>query len=93
MNLCFYCTTGRDFETFGYKVIYNVNFKDYVVKVLEIKTLDDLIYFSNIINSELILTDTINVIYPGKENYSVDLINHFLNKYPFAVEIYDNYRE
>lgn len=93
MNLCFYCTSGRDFLTFDFEVIEEFNFKCYVVKVLEINTLKDLICFSNLINSELILTDSSIVIYPNKENYSVDIINHFLNEYPFAVEIYDDFRE
>ena len=95
MKLCFYCTSGRDFESFDFKVIEEFNFKDYVVKVIEINTLNDLIYFSNLIDSELILTDSSNVIYPNKEkeNYSLDFIKNFTNKYPFAVEIYDYYRE
>lgn len=95
MKLCFYCTSGRDFETFGFKVIYNFNFKDYVVKVIEINTLKDLFYFSNMINFDLLLTDSSNVICynKGAENYSVEFINIFLYKYPFAIEIYDYYRE
>lgn len=95
MKLCFYCTSGRDFKTFDYKVIYNFKFKDYVVKVIEINTVKDLIYFSNMINYDLILTDTCNVICCNKEaeNYSTEFINIFLNKYPFGVEIYDDYRE
>ena len=95
MNLCFYRTTGKDFETFDFKVIYKFNFKDYVVKVIEINTLKDLIYFSNLIDFELILTDSSNVICPDKEkeNYSLDFIKIFTNKYPFAIEIYDYYRE
>ena len=28
-----------------------------------------------------------------KENYTVNIINRFLNNYPYALEIYDNYRE
>lgn len=95
MKLCFYCTSGRDFETFDFKVIEEFNFKDYVVKVFEIISIEGLYYFSNKINSELIMTNSTNVIYPNpeKENYSLDFINNFLNKYPYAVEIYDYYRE
>ena len=72
MKLCFYCTSGRDFKTFDYKVIYNFKF--------------------NMINYDLILTDTCNVICCNKEaeNYSTEFINIFLNKYPFGVEIYDD---
>lgn len=93
MNLCFYCTSGRDFKTFGFKVIEELEFKDYVVKVIEIKTINGLISFRNMINNELILTDSFNVLYPNieKENYSLEFINKFLAKYPFAVEIYDYY--
>ena len=95
MNLCFYCTSGRDFKTFDYKVIYQFEFKQYFVKVIEIETIKDLYNFSNKINSDLVLTDTTNVICYNKEaeNYSIEFINIFLNKYPFAVEIYDYYRE
>lgn len=95
MKLCFYCTSGRDFKTFGFKVIEDLEFKDYVVKVIEINTLNGLISFRNMVNHELILTDSFNVLYPNieKENYSVEFINKFLAKYPFAVEIYDYYRE
>ena len=79
MKLCFYCTSGRDFKTFGFKVIYNFNFKDYVVKVIEINTLKDLFYLSNMINFDLVLTDSSNVICYNKEaeNYSVEFINIF----------------
>ena len=95
MNLCFYCTSGRDFKTFGFKVIVELEFKDYVAKVIEINTLNGLISFRNMINHELILTDSFNVIRYNKEeeNYSLEFINKFLAKYPFAVEIYDYYRE
>ena len=95
MKLCFYRTTGKDFNTYGFKVIYKFNFKHYVVKVLEINNLNDLLEFGNKINSELILTDSCIVIHPNKEaeNYSVEFLNIFLNKYPYAVEIYDYYRE
>lgn len=95
MKLCFYCTSGRDFKTFGFKVIEELEFKDYVVKVIEINTLNGLISFRNMINHELILTDSFNVIRYNKEeeNYSLEFINEFLAKYPFAVEIYDYYRE
>ena len=76
MNLCFYCTTGRDFKTFGFKVIEELEFKDYVVKVIEINTLNGLISFRNMINHELILTDSFNVIRYNKEeeNYSLEFI-------------------
>lgn len=95
MNLCFYCTSGRDFETFDFKVIEEFNFKDYVVKVFEIISPEGLYYFSNKIKFGLILTDSSNVLCYNKEeeNYSVDFINNFLEKYPYAVEIYDYYRE
>lgn len=95
MKLCFYCTSGRDFETFDIKVIEQYNFKEYVVKVFEFISLEGLYYFRNKINNELIITDSTNVIYPNpeKENYSLDFINNFLHKYPYAVEIYDYYRE
>ena len=95
MKLCFYCTSGRDFETFDFKVIEEFNFKGYVVKVFEIISLEGLYYFSNKINNDLIITNSTNVIYPNKEkeNYSVEFINNFLNKYPYAIEIYDYYRE
>ena len=86
MKICFYCTSGRDFKTFDYKIIEEFNFKDYVVKVIE---------FSNKINSELIITNSNNVISFNKEDecYSLDFINNFLEKYPYAIEIYDYYRE
>ena len=95
MKLCFYCTTGKDFNTYDFKVIYNFEINDYVVKVIEINTLMDLIRFSNLIDSELILTDSSIVIHPNKEKekYSREFIKIFLNKYPYAVEIYDYYRE
>ena len=95
MKICFYCTSGRDFETFDYKIIEKFNFKDYVVKVIEFKSLNDLIEFSNKINSELIITNSNNLISFNKENecYSLDFINNFLEKYPYAIEIYDYYRE
>lgn len=93
MNLCFYCTSGKDFKTFDYKVIYNFKFIDYVVKVIEIKTLEDLIDFSDKINCELILTDTQNLLCCNSVTYSVDFIKIFTNKYPYAIEIYDYYRE
>lgn len=95
MNLCFYCTSGRNFKTFGFKVIEELEFRDYVVKVIEINTINGLISFRNMINKELILTDSFNVLYPNieKEFYSLEFINKFLAKYPFAVEIYDYNRE
>ena len=95
MKICFYCTTGKDFNTYDFKVIYKFNFKDYVVKVLEINDLSDLLEFRDKINSELVLTDSSNVIHPnkGKEVYSIDFIKIFTNKYPYAIEIYDYYRE
>lgn len=95
MKLCFYCTSGRDFESFDFKVIDRYNFKGYVVKVFEIISIEGLYYFSNKIKLDLLLTDTSNVICYNKEeeNYSVDFINNFLNKYPYAIEIYDYYRE
>ena len=51
--------------------------------------------FSNKINSELIITNSNNVISFNKENerYSLDFINNFLENYPYAIEIYDYYRE
>ena len=95
MNLCFYCTTGRDFKTFDYKVIHAFEFKNYFVKVIEIKNVIDLYDFSNKIKLDLLITDTRNVIcYNRKvENYSTEFIEIFLNKYPYAIEIYDDYRE
>ena len=95
MKLCFYCTSGRDFETFDYKVIEEFNFKNYIVKVFEIISPEGLYYFSNKINLDLLLTDSSNVLHPirEKENYSLDFINNFLDNYPYAVEIYDDYRE
>ena len=95
MNLCFYCTTGRDFKTFDYKVIHAFEFKNYFVKVIEIKNVIDLYDFSNKIKLDLLITDTRNVIcYNRKvENYSTEFIDNFLNKYPYAIEIYDDYRE
>ena len=95
MNLCFYCTTGRDFKTFDYKVIHAFEFKNYFVKVIEIKNVIDLYDFSNKINSELVLTNSCNVIHPNKEkeDYSIEFIKIFTNKYPYAIEIYDYYRE
>ena len=95
MKICFYCTSGRDFITFDYKIIEEFEFKDYVVKIIEFKSLNDLIEFSNKINSELIITNSNNVISFNKENerYSLDFINNFLEKYPYAIEIYDYYRE
>lgn len=95
MKICFYCTSGRDFKTFGFKIIEEFNFKEYIVKVFEINTLHDLFDFSNKINSELILTNSCNVICPNKEkeDYSLTFINNFLDNYPYAIEIYDYYRE
>lgn len=95
MKLCFYCTSGRDFESFDFKVIEQFKFEGYVVKVFEIISIEGLYYFSNKINKELIMTDSTNIIdiNPEEENYSIDFINNFLDKYPYAVEIYDYYRE
>ena len=95
MKICFYCTSGKDFNNFGYEIIEEFNFKNYIVKVIEFKTLNELIEFSNKIGYELILTDSINVIYHKKEmeNYNINTINRFLNNYPYAIEIYDYYRE
>ena len=95
MKICFYCTSGRDFNNFGYEIIEEFNFKNYVVKVFEFKTLNELIEFSNKIGYELILTDSKNVICHKKEmeNYTVNIINRFLNNYPYAIEICDYYRE
>ena len=95
MKICFYCTSGKDFKTFDYKIIEEFNFKDYVVKVLEFKTLNDLNEFSNKIGYELIWTKSNNVISfdIDDECYSVDFIKNFLNNYPYAIEIYDYYRE
>ena len=95
MKFCFFCTSGRDFNNFDYEIIEEFNFKNYVVKVIEIKTLNELIEFSNKIKYELIITNSINVISFNKEKefYSLDFINNFLDKYPYAIEIYDYYRE
>ena len=95
MKICFYCTSGRDFNNFDYEIIEEFNFKNYVVKVIEFKTLNELIEFSNKIGYELILTDSENVICYKKEmeNYTINTINKFLNNYPYAIEIYDYYRE
>ena len=95
MNICFYCTSGRDFKNYDYKIIEEFNFKDYVVKVFEINTLNELFEFGNKINSELVLTNSSNVIYANKEKevYTLDFINNFLDNYPYAIEIYDYYRE
>ena len=95
MKICFYCTSGRDFKNYDYKIIEEFNFKDYVVKVFEINTLNELFEFGNKINSELVLTDSRNVLYHDieKEDYSLTFINNFLDKYPYAIEIYDYYRE
>ena len=95
MKICFYCTSGRDFKTFDYEIIEEFNFKNYIVKVIEFKTLNELIDFSNKIGYELILTDSKNVICHKKEleNYTLNTINRFLNNYPYAIEIYDYYRE
>ena len=95
MKICFYCTSGRDFKTFDYEIIEEFNFKNYIVKVIEFKTLNELIDFSNKIGYELILTDSKNVICHKKEleNYTLNIINRFLNNYPYAIEIYDYYRE
>lgn len=95
MKICFYCTSGRDFKNYDYKIIEEFNFKDYVVKVFEINTLNELFEFGNKINSELVLTNSCNVIYANKEKevYTLDFINNFLDNYPYAIEIYDYYRE
>ena len=95
MKICFYCTSGKDFNTFDYEIIEEFNFKNYIVKVIEFKTLNELIEFSNKIGYELILTDSKNVICYKKEmeNYTLNTINRFLNNYPYALEIYDYYRE
>ena len=95
MKICFYRTNGKDFNTFDYEIIENFNFKNYVVKVLEFKTLNELIEFSDKIEYELILTDSRNVICYKKEleNYDDNTVKTFLNNYPFAIEIYDYYRE
>lgn len=95
MKICFYCTSGRDFKNYDYKIIEEFNFKYYIVKVFEINTLNELFEFGNKINSELILTNSCNVLCPNKEkeDYSLDFINNFLDNYPYAIEIYDYYRE
>jgi hypothetical protein len=95
MKICFYCTSGRDFKNYDYKIIEEFNFKDYVVKVFEINNLNELFEFGNKINSELVLANSRNVISHNKEEevYTVDFINNFLDNYPYAIEIYDYYRE
>ena len=95
MKFCFYRTSGRNFNSFDYEIIEEFNFKNYIVKVIEFKTLNELIEFSDKIGYELILTDSKNVICYKKEmeNYTINTINKFLNNYPYAIEIYDYYRE
>lgn len=95
MKICVYHTSGREVKDYGFRIIEEFNFKYYHVLVIEFNSLVDLVEFINKTNHELILTDSSNVICYNKEeeNYSVDVINKFLNDYPFAVEIYDYYRE
>ena len=62
MKICFYRTSGRNFNNFDYEIIEEFNFKNYIVKVIEFKTLNELIEFSNKIGYELILKDSKNVI-------------------------------
>lgn len=95
MKICVYRTSGREVKNYGFRIIEEFNFKYYHVLVIEFNSLVDLVEFRNKTNHELIMTDSTNIIYsnPEKENYSIDFINNFLDKYPYAVEIYDYYRE
>lgn len=95
MKICVYRTSGREVKNYGFRIIEEFNFKYYHVLVIEFNSLVDLVEFRNKTNHELIITDSTNIIYsnPEKENYSLDFINNFLDKYPYAVEIYDYYRE
>ena len=95
MKICVYCTSGREVKNYGFRTIEEFNFKYYHVLVIEFNSLVDLVEFRNKTNHELIMTDSTNILYinPEKENYSLEFINNFLDKYPYAVEIYDYYRE
>lgn len=93
MKICVYRTSGREVKNYGFRIIEEFNFKYYHVLVIEFNSLVDLVEFRNKTNHELIMTDSTNIIYinPEKEKYSIDFINNFLDKYPYAVEIYDYY--
>ena len=95
MKFCVYRTSGREVKNYGFRIIEEFNFKYYHVLVIEFNSLVDLVEFRNKAYHELILCNSTNVIYPNpqKENYSIDFINNFLDKYPYAIEIYDYYRE
>ena len=95
MKICVYRTSGREVKNYGFRIIEEFNFKYYHVLVIEFNSLVDLVEFRNKTNHELIMTDSTNIIYinPEKENYSIDFIHNFLENYPYAVEIYDYYRE
>lgn len=95
MKFCVYRTSGKEVKNYGFRIIEELNFKEYHVLVIEFNSLVDLFEFRNKIYNDLILTNSTNVIDPDpyEENYSLDFINNFLDKYPYAVEIYDYYRE
>ena len=95
MKICVYRTSGREVKNYGFRIIEEFNFKYYHVLVIEFNSLVDLVEFKKKTNHELIMTDSTNIIYinPEKENYSFKFIKLFLNKYPYALEIYDYYRE
>lgn len=95
MKICVYRTSGREVKNYGFRIIEEFIFKYYHVLVIEFNSLVDLVEFRNKTNHELIMTDSTNITYinPEKENYSLEFIKLFLNKYPYAIEIYDDYRE
>ena len=80
------------------ELLSNSSDKNLIIKMgLECSYEDpiELIEFSDKIEYELILTDSRNVICYKKEleNYDDNTVKTFLNNYPFAIEIYDYYRE
>lgn len=94
MKFIVYSTSGNNFNTFNYNVIKEFNLDCYIVKLIEVNNLNELIDFMNKCNKEIILTDNTTICFDLEcEGYSKNYISDFKNKYPYALEIYDYYRE
>lgn len=94
MKFIVYTTSGKNFNTFNYNVIKEFNFKYSIAKIIEINNLNELTEFMNKRNKEIILTDNTSICYDLEdEGYSKNYVLDFKNKYPYALEIYDYYRE
>lgn len=94
MKFIVYTTSGKNFDTFNYNVIKEINLKRYTVKIIEINNLNDLIDFMNKYNDQIIITDNTGVCYDLEhEGYSSGYIDDFKAKYKYVLKIYDYYRE